>query len=842
MVGIVIVSHSKPLAESLRDLALEMGQNKARIAAAGGVDDPDNPVGTDAMKILEAIQEVYSDDGVLVFMDMGSAIMSAEMALEFLDETQRENVKLCGASFVEGVVAATALAASGAEMDEIIREAKLALKGKTAQLGEDDSDDEGTGTAEEARESNETAGNADIKEEYTLRNTMGLHARPAAKVVQTVTGRDAEVFIRNITRESDFVSAKSMNSLISLNVQQNDTVQVAYTGTEAEALQELISEMMKSNFGESTAPAPKRTKKASPKKDSRSGMPDDGVLKGISISPGFAIAPVKQYSVTLPDIEEEKQDNPEMELSLLRDALAEAEKEIEEVKQKSSNEIGEVEAAIFDAQILLLKDPELLKKVDARIAEGLTAPYAWRSSLDDVIEMYEQITGDSIISTRVIDLIDVGTRVLEKLTGENFSDIDINEPCILCMNEISPSDAASLNTESVLGICCEKGSDVSHSAIIARSLGIPTVFNLGPALSEIKEDTEVVLNAETGELFTKPDDTLKQQIAKERAHWLEVKEKAHDGRKEQGITANGERIEVLANVGDEHEINQVLDLGAEGVGLFRSEFLFMERTEAPNEDEQFKAYKSAAQSLGKKKPLVIRTLDVGGDKPVSYISIGEEENPFLGQRGIRYCLSEPEMFKEQLRALLRASAFGNLQIMFPMIATAGELRKALNLLEECRAELDEKGLKYNEKIKTGIMIEVPSAVETLDTLLPLIDFVSIGTNDLSQYMMAADRTNPSVGPLTSYYQPAVLRVIERTIRMANEAGKEVSMCGEMARDVKVMPVLLAFGLRKFSMSAAGIPEFKYRLKKIDTESSGLGELAANVLSARSPEEVKEYLS
>lgn len=837
MVGIVLVSHSKPLAESLRDLAMEMGQGKARVATAGGVDDPDNPVGTDAMRILEAIQEVYSDDGVLVFMDMGSAVMSAEMALEFLDESQKDKVKLCGASFVEGVVAATALAATGAGIDEIAREAKLALRSKEMQLGESNDGEE----ADEGKVHlyNETAGAADFKEEFTLRNTMGLHARPAAKIVQTVTGKYAEVYMRNITKESDFVSAKSMNSLISLNVKQNDSIQVAYSGPDARGIQEQIGEMMRANFGESTAPAPKRTKKATQPGSKISEIPDNGILRGIPISPGFAIAPVRQYSITLPEIPKAEHDDEAAELARLREAIELSEKEIEEVKRRSSVEIGDVEAAIFDAQVLLLKDPELLKKVEIRIQEGLSAPYAWKNSLDDVIEMYEQIIGDSLLSTRVIDLIDVGARVLEKLTGENFTDIDISEPCILCMNEISPSDAASLNADTVLGICCEKGSDVSHSAIIARSLGIPTVFNMGKVLSEIAEGTEVVLNAETGELYVKPDEAIKQQIGRERAHWLEVKEKAHAGRKDKGKSADDISVSVLANVGNEHEINQVLDLGAEGVGLFRTEFLFMERFEAPDEEEQFEAYKTAVRALGKKRPLVIRTLDVGGDKPVSYINIPDEENPFLGLRGIRYCLNEPEMFKEQLRAILRASAFGKLEIMFPMIATASELNEAMNLLQECRKELDERGQKYNESLKTGIMIEVPSAVESLDQLLPMVDFVSVGTNDLSQYMMAADRTNPKVAGLTSYYQPAVLSVIERTIRMANESGTEVSMCGEMARDVRVMPALLSFGLRMFSMSAAGIPEFKYRLRK--TDISKLDELGKRVLECSSRDEVKKLL-
>lgn len=833
MIGIVVVSHSAKLAESVLELALEMGSADLKAAAAGGVDDEENPIGTDAMKILAAIEEVYSDDGVLVFMDMGSAIISTELALDFLDEKRRSKVVLCEAPFVEGIVAATALASGGASIDEIIREARFSIRGKAAQLGIDYAAIYGGGSTTEAKPDEEQT----VKKEFTLKNTMGLHARPAARLVSAVSGVKEDVFIRNVTKGNHFVSARSMNSLLSLNAQQHDVVELVFPAEGCDDLIHHVSEMFDKHFGESTAPAPRRRPK--PEAGKAAELPENGIMKGIPISPGYAVGPVVQRMVNLPDIEEADAENSEAELEKLEAALDASQHQIEAIKLKSAAEIGEEEAAIFDAQVLLLRDPELLSSVKERISQGKTAAYAWRSGLGDVIRMYESITGDSIISTRIIDLIDVGTRVLEHITGNNYTGAVLSEPCILCMNDISPSDAASLDADKILAICCESGSDVSHSAIIARSMGIPTIFNMGKALKKLPDGGMVAVNAEIGELYINPNQAILARIATERERWLEVKQKAHLTRKDKGQTGCGTRLRVLANVGNEHEINQVLDLGAEGVGLFRTEFLFMERTRVPNETEQFEAYKIAAMALGSKRPLTIRTLDVGGDKPIPYLNIEGEENPFLGRRGIRYCLDERGLFKSQLRALLRASAFGRIEIMFPMIACTGEVESALALLEEAKAELDIQSVKYDNQLKTGIMVEVPAAVENLREILPMVDFVSIGTNDLAQYVMAADRTNAAVSGLTTYYQPAVLRVIERIIRLANESGTDVSMCGEMARDTLATPLLASWGLRKFSMSAAGIPEFKYMARKINLNSlSGLSE---RVAACTDPEQVRETL-
>lgn len=847
MVGIVIVSHSAGLADHLKELAEQMGQGKARIAAAGGVDDPDNPIGTDAMRIMAGIQEVFSEEGVVVFMDMGSAVMSAEMALDFLEEEQKSKVYLCDAPLVEGVVSAVALAASGASAADIIQEARSALEGKTTQL-------KGSAQAEKAKIPEVEVESEDgFTASFTLQNTMGMHARPAAQVVQALTGLAAKVGIREKSADAGFVSAKSINKLIALGARQGSELELHFSGRDADKALEELKPLFENHFGEPTTPAPQQGagKRGSNNKkrnaaasvfehEHAQGEAGDRVLIGLPVTPGFAVGPAHHYKTGLPEeVPRQTQRSPEEERNYFETALQAALERTEELKKKSITTIGKEEAAIFDAQSLLLQDPDLLENVRNRILKGDSAAYAWKQSLEEVIELYEQITGDSVISTRIIDLIDVGIRVLGHITGEQYSGLTTDQPSILCTDNISPSDAAGLDTEKVLAICCEGGSDISHSAIIARSLGIPAIFNLGPALREIDEGQQLALNAETGRLYLQPDKSRLRRIEKKREQWLEIRKKAHARRKEPGTTADEQRVQVLANIGNANEINQVLDMGAEGVGLFRSEFIFMGRHSLPTEEEQLQAYKTAAQALGGQKPLVIRTLDVGGDKPIPYLGIEAEENPFMGLRGIRYSLSRPDEFKIQLRALLRASAFGKISIMFPMIARPGEVDEALKLLDTARQELRDEGQEYDEQLKTGIMIEVPAAVEDMERLLPKVDFISIGTNDLCQYMMAADRTNTAVSELSRYFQPVLLRVIHKVIKTARAAGTDVSVCGEMARDPLAMPFLLAAGLRKFSMSAAGIPEFKWRLRR--QSISGAEYMMDDLSRLQTPEEVQRYL-
>ncbi|MCH8567012.1 MAG: phosphoenolpyruvate--protein phosphotransferase [Balneolales bacterium] len=833
MVGLVIVSHSEKLAESLKELSLEMGRGNAKIETAGGIDDPDNPIGTDAMRILNAIQTVYSEEGVIVFMDMGSAIMSTEMALEFLDEEQRGNVRLCSAPIVEGVVAAAALAGAGAGINEVIREAMASAKGKAAQLGEEvtTGNEEPVGTDEEDS----------LKLIFTLRNTMGLHARPAAKIVQSVTGRKVSARITNISKNSNAVSAGSMNSIISLAARQGDEVKIVISGEEMDEVATELNEMFETHFGESTAPAPKKRHFGM---QSKAEEVDTDFLKGIPITHGYASGPATHYTIELPEIQpaQDRKDKKK-EKQAFDKALGEAEAQMKELVEKSRKRMGANEAAIFEAQLLLLNDPELLDRVYAKIENNLDATYAWYSALQEVVQMYQNITGDSLVATRVIDLVDIGKRVISRLTGKSFEGPDIKEPCILCMKDISPSDTAGLDPDLVMGILCEQGSDLSHSAIIARSLGIPSIFNLGRRLRDIEEGEIIAMDSELGHVFVNPTEDQLLQTNRMREKWQQVKDKAFANRKKKAVTKDGIPVAVMANIGNEHDLNQVQDVRANGVGLFRTEFLFMERDSRPDEHEQYKVYKKAVQVLDGRGMLTIRTIDVGGDKPVDYLPMDAEENPFLGKRGIRYSLSEPDLFCEQIRAIIRSAAHGSVGIMFPMVATIEELDAVLLLLEDSKkkvfTQFPDIEKEVTQNLKLGIMAEVPSIIELIPDLSGKIDFVSIGTNDLAQYVMAADRTNSQVANLASYFQPAVLKAVEKIIRSTIEAGIEISICGEMARDPLLTPFLIDCGLRKFSMSVSGIPEFKFYLRGLDAATAAT--IASEVRSCKKSADVQKTL-
>lgn len=830
MVGIVIVSHSKALAESLKDLANQVSKNKVSIAAAGGIDDESDPVGTDAMKILTAIQDVYSEDGIIIFMDLGSAILSTETALDFIEDSWKEHIHLSSAPLVEGVIAATVQAAAGISLKDILGEAENALLPKQSQLG-----NKPNNSTDILQESNTDLINV-ISETYKLRNSLGLHARPAARIVTTCALFDAEARIRNVTKSGVFVNAKSMNSLITLNAVQGNEVEIETSGPESMQLQSKLGKMFNTNFGESTAPL---VRKSLPRLEEQATARSKGFIEGISVAPGFAVGPVKHYEHTLPTIKKESISDIETEIGKLHTAIQEAKAEVVVIIEGGTSTISAEDAAIFEAQILLIQDPELLSKVEKRIKEEcIAAAFAWRVTLDEFIEIYEAATSGSQLSTRVADLVDVGLRVLEKLTGETYNTLEVNEPVILITEELNPSDVASIDTQKILAICTTKGSENSHSAILARSLGIPSVFGMGKLIRKIPEGNVVAVDGELGMLYTRPESTFLSEMEKKRADWLEIKVNASRERLEPAKTEDGTLLDVMANVGSLADVYQAIEQGAEGIGLFRTEFVFMTSGNYPSEDDQFAMYSRAAALLDG-KPLVIRTIDIGGDKPVPYLNIEKEDNPFLGWRGIRYSLDQAELFKTQLRAILRASTHGNVSVMFPMLSTIDELKRTNSLLDSCKQELSSKNIPYNANIKSGIMIEVPAAVTMLDSLLEHTDFISIGTNDLTQYIMAADRTNSRVAELSSHYQPAVIHTIADIVQKAKKAGKNVSMCGEMARDTRLTSVLAGFGLRSFSMSSNGIPEFKWRARKLNLHhSKGLSE---SVLGMKDVKEIKSIL-
>ncbi|ERI95310.1 phosphoenolpyruvate-protein phosphotransferase [Clostridiales bacterium oral taxon 876 str. F0540] len=526
--------------------------------------------------------------------------------------------------------------------------------------------------------------------------------------------------------------------------------------------------------------------------------------KGIAASRGYAIGKVVLNVKEEEIIIERKIDNLGAEKERLQKALAVSRGQLEKIKNKAEIEMGADKAAVFESHMMLLDDPEFVGAIESGIEANMINA---EKVLKDVVDMYASIFDsmeDEYMKERAADVKDVGNRILNNLLGKSMNEMgQLENNTVVVAHDLTPSDTAELDKDKVIAFLTNIGGRTSHSAIMARTLEIPAIVGMGDITDTVNNGDLVIVDGIEGIVIIKPsEDQIKEyNLKKEKfeGEKEELKKLAHVETK----TKAGKRIEVVGNIGKPEDVHKVLENGGEGVGLFRTEFLYMDRETMPSEEEQFEAYKYVAEKL-EGKTLVIRTLDIGGDKKLTYLPMPEEMNPFLGYRAIRLCLDQVDLFKVQLRALLRASAFGNLKIMFPMISSVNEFLEAKKILAECMEELKSEGKAFNERLETGIMIEIPSAAVMADELAKHVDFFSIGTNDLIQYTLAADRMNEKVSYLYDPMHPAVLRLIKMTIDAAHKEGKWCGMCGEMAGDETAIPTLLEYGLDEFSMSASSI--------------------------------------
>ncbi len=811
MVSIVIVSHSAILAEGVRELALQMVQSEILIATAGGIDDDEQPIGTDPIKVMTAIESVFSEDGVVVLMDLGSALLSTETAVDLLPPEHRDFIHLSPAPLVEGTLAAAVQASVGASVEQVLQEAKGALFVKQGQIGHEEQAVAAPGQlADEA-----------LSISLVIPNKLGLHARPAARFVGAANRFQAAM---QIQLGDQVANAKSINQVATLGVRQGDTVVIRAAGADAEAALAAIEELAGQNFGDvdddlSTEP-PVATAVAAA-----------GEWVGIPASPGVAIGPVAQYRPRLPEVKTHKIKNPAAEWDRLATAVQTARQEIRQLYAQAVRQVGANEAAIFEAHQLLLDDPDILETAKAHIEqEKINAESAWQQTITATADRFRALD-DAYMQARALDVEDVGQRVLGQMMDLERPLLEFRRPSILIAADLTPSDTARLDPKQVLGICTELGGATSHSAILARALGIPAIVGLGNQLENLPNGKTVALDGQQGRLWIEPDDAQLTQLAEKRIAWLTEQRRVKATAQQRAITKDKKTIEVAANIGGPNDAAIALEYGAEGVGLFRTEFLFMGRPDAPTEEEQLAAYIQAAQAL-EDKPIIIRTLDVGGDKPLPYLNQDREENPFLGWRGIRFCLDQPEIFKTQLRAILRASHQNKIRIMFPMIGAFSELKAAKTLVAEVKAELKAEKIPFDTKIQVGIMIEVPSAVAIADQLAKEADFFSIGTNDLTQYVMAADRGNARVADLAQALQPAVLRMIKQTVEAGHAAKIWVGMCGELAGNAQATPLLVGLGLDELSMNAPAIPAVKAAIRTItEFDAKRLAEKALQLDSA-----------
>ncbi|EKO1913999.1 phosphoenolpyruvate--protein phosphotransferase [Clostridium botulinum] len=526
--------------------------------------------------------------------------------------------------------------------------------------------------------------------------------------------------------------------------------------------------------------------------------------KGIAASKGYAIGKIFIKEDINIEVVEKSIDDTEKEKERFKSALSNTREQLERIKDKAQKEVGAEKAAVFDSHIMLLDDPEFAGAVEMNIESNKVNS---EKALQEVIDMYSSIFAsmeDEYMRERGADIKDVGKRIMLNIMGKSVNSMDdLDKDTIIVAQDLTPSDTAQLDKDKVIAFLTNIGGRTSHSAIMARTLEIPAIVGMKDITESVKNDDVVIVDGTEGVVIINPDKETIEKYEKSKESFLREKEELKKLINVETVTKAGKRVEVCGNIGKPQDVHQVLENGGEGVGLFRTEFLYMDRDNMPSEDEQFESYKYAVEKM-EGKPVVIRTLDIGGDKKLPYLEMPEEMNPFLGYRAIRLCLDRKELFKVQLRALLRASAFGNLKIMFPMISSLSEFKAAKELLKECMNELKAEGKEFNENLETGIMVEIPAAAICADELAKHVDFFSIGTNDLIQYTLAADRMNEKISYLYDPMHPAVLRLIKMTIDAAHKEGKWCGMCGEMAGDENAIATLVEYGLDEYSMSASSI--------------------------------------
>ena len=562
-------------------------------------------------------------------------------------------------------------------------------------------------------------------------------------------------------------------------------------------------------------------------------------FKGIAASEGIAIAKVFQLTEPHLEVSPMKVEDVEGEVVLFNDAVAKTIADLEVIKEKATKSLGTDEALVFDAHINMVRDPELTSQtLDQIKTERVSAAFAFDGVANQFVAMFEAMD-NPYFRERAADIKDIKKRMLSHLLGVALNDPStINEEVIVVAYDLTPSDTAQLDRNYVKGFATTIGGPTSHSAIMARSLEIPAIVGMGDVLESLQEGTYVILDGLKGVIIPNP---TKEQLAEyetKRADFKAMREALKQLKDEATVTVDGHHVELAANIGTPEDAFAAIENGAEGVGLYRTEFLYMDRTELPTEEEQFVAYKEVLEAM-QNKPVVVRTLDIGGDKELPYLQLPHEMNPFLGYRAIRICLDRKALFRTQLRALLRASVYGKLYVMFPMIATVDEFREAKQALLEAKAELLAEGTQVSEDIQIGMMVEIPAAALLADQFAKEVDFFSIGTNDLIQYAMAADRMSEKVAYLYQPYNPSILRLIKMVIDASHKEGKWTGMCGEMAGDAVAIPLLLGMGLDEFSMSATSILAARKQISTL--EKDAMAKMAELALGMSTVDEVIELV-
>jgi phosphocarrier protein FPr len=806
-VGLVVVSHSRALARAAVALAQEMVHGKQiRIAVAAGLDE--TTFGTDATQIVEAITAADQGAGVVVLMDLGSAVLSAELALELLDDGVRDRVVLCPAPFVEGLVVAAVAAAGGAGIDEVAAEAAGALAEKLGRLG-----DAPLGTTESP---GGPAGG--LIGTFVVANPHGLHARPAARLVQEVRRRDARVLLRNRSAGSEWVDAGSLSKVATLGVRSGDEVEVRISGSQAAETLDHILALAARNFDEAPIAAAPMT-------------PQVTSHHPIGASPGLGIGPARFARLGPVSIPETPAEEPAVEWRRLGKSIAAVRRTIGKLRVRTARDVGEAEAAIFDAHQLLLDDDALLGAVRARIDQGAPAVSAWSAAVRDLAAELAAVP-DPYMRARAGDVTAVGDQVLRVMLGTSASASMVTG--VLVAADLTPAEAAGLDPAHVAAVLLAFGSPHAHDVILLRAKGIPAVVGAGRSVLSIPDGTIVIVDGSGGEYVVDPPEDVRAAFEARVAAVAQRQKQARDRAGAPALTRDGVAVGVGANIGSVDDARAAAAHGAELAGLVRTEFLFLGRRHAPDVEEQVAVYSQIAELLEGRR-ITLRTLDVGGDKPLEFLPAPAEANPFLGVRGIRFSLAHPALLADQLLAMAEVARRTPVSVMFPMVATIDELLTARRLLDEAIART---GRGRPAGLMVGMMVEVPAAALKAPVFARHVDFLSIGTNDLTQYALAADRNNDAVAAIHDPFDPGLLHLVRATCQGA--AGRApVSVCGEFAADERAVGLLIGLGVDALSVTPPAIPATKEAVRAVDTREAR--RQADEALGADSADAVRERL-
>lgn len=838
MVGLVLVSHSKRLATGIKELVCETAGQDFPIEVAAGAGENHQHPGTDAVHISEVLQQFIEGDGAVVLMDLGSAILSTEMAVEILEQMSgpcREKIRLCSAPLVEGAIAAAVKARAGANLDEVCREARGALIPKEEQLHARE-----IGTADDAC----VPANSQPARELllTVRNQRGLHARPAAQLAVIASQFSAEIEIANETTGRGPVPARSLTSVALLQVRQGDRIRIRARGADADAAVQAISRLAAADFDKAINPALGSEQRSAPPSSAASDQMVRGAqqatwpMRGIPASEGVAIGRLLRLERPPSEVNSQPAADPAEELAKLTEAMRRVQRRLRERSQKPAADLDNT-AQILSAQAVILSDPVVLEQVKMLLeTKHLSAAQAWREVINNLVTSYRNFD-DPYLRERAVDLFDIGQLVqLELASRWGPVPIRPEPPGILYARVLLPSEAASCEPGAVLGVITSEGSAVTHSAIMLRTLGIPMVCGVHDLSSAAAAGKIAALDGSSGEVWLEPAERVLRAIEKRRTLWIAQRQTAEMLAAQPAVTLDGARIELLANIASAADALVAVRNGAEGAGVVRTELIFLEQRQAPTEVEQAKALRAVFGPIPAAHPIVVRALDAGADKPLLFLNQRKEQNPYLGVRGIRLLLQNPDFLLTHLRAILTAGVGRNLWVMFPMISEVQEAERARNLLTQAHSELETLAKSHAWPVRVGAMVEVPSAALLAGQLAEQMDFLSIGTNDLTQYALGAERGNAALAGFQDALHPAVLRLVCATVEGARYRERHVAVCGDAASDPTAAAVFFGLGVRSLSVR----PNETSRVKACfgRWRSSDLEELARRALEAHDAGEAR----